>query len=51
MCDRQAAERARDAETRYNAHARPLTRLKINKRVRIHDSTSPRWDKVGMGRS
>ncbi|KAG0725569.1 hypothetical protein GWK47_038385 [Chionoecetes opilio] len=47
ICGRRAANRAQDVVTCYNAHARPLPRLKINEQVRIQDPTSLRWDKVG----
>ncbi|KAG0700521.1 hypothetical protein GWK47_025541 [Chionoecetes opilio] len=47
ICDRRAANRAQDVVTRYNAHSRPLPRLKINEQVRLQDPTSLRWDKVG----
>ena len=54
-CDRRAAARHRDATRRYDSHARPLQPLQRGDVVRVQDSTTQRWDKVGtvmgVGRS
>ncbi|XP_064121739.1 uncharacterized protein LOC135226225 [Macrobrachium nipponense] len=50
--DRRTAAQTDQAMSLYNSHARPLPKLTIGQRVRIQDSTTLRWDKVGivMGR-
>lgn len=47
-CDRRAAARAAQVQGNYDAHARPLPRLKVGQHVRIQDPTSNRWVKVGI---
>ncbi|XP_064116656.1 uncharacterized protein K02A2.6-like [Macrobrachium nipponense] len=46
--DRRTAAQTDQAMSLYNSHARPLPKLTISQRVRIQDSTTLRWDKVGI---
>ena len=45
--DRHNASKFDQTTSRYNAHARPLTNLSIDSKVRIQDPVTKRWDKVG----
>ena len=47
-CDRRAAAHDTAAQRNYDQHARPLPKLSVGQRVRIQDTTSHRWDKVGV---
>ena len=47
-CDRRAAARAQSAKASYDAHSRPLPPLQTGNHVRIQDTVSKRWDRVGV---
>lgn len=46
--DRRVAAQTDQVTSRYDSHARPLSKLTLGQHVRIQDTTSLRWDKVGV---
>ncbi|XP_063585812.1 uncharacterized protein LOC134763185 [Penaeus indicus] len=46
--DRRAAARAGHVKSQYDKHARPLPKLSVGDHVRIQNTDTHRWDKVGV---